>query len=328
MADPRIPLKNRLLAGVLAFLVPGAGHLYQGRQFKAAIYAVCIVGLFVTGMAMADWKAVQPPGKLGFKGTPLYFHDGRNLSRPGENIKNDNTGGGLRSLKFAAQGSMGIPALVSLIQSQRYRLEASEGTRVSLPFDGHFEGTLSLRTEAGLHEGPATGTIHLESIPGDYGGDAIGGTFRGTFEGKPVEYQLGGLVSMGPELSADAERSISASLLNAEQGHNIGELRGTVPRSFSQYFMVTMTDEQEEALQRKLGKKHELAMVLTWIAGLLNLLVIWDAVEGPAYGYGDEEEQPPALATGPPPSVPSKEIAAATAATTDNAPPTMTNEEK
>ena len=28
--------------------------------------------------------------------------------------------------------------------------------------------------------------------------------------------------------------------------------------------------------------------VFTLIAGLLNILAIWDAFEGPAYGFGDE----------------------------------------
>jgi hypothetical protein len=36
----------------------------------------------------------------------------------------------------------------------------------------------------------------------------------------------------------------------------------------------------------------ELALVFTWIAGLLNILAVWDALEGPAYGYGDEEPEP------------------------------------
>jgi hypothetical protein len=32
-------------------------------------------------------------------------------------------------------------------------------------------------------------------------------------------------------------------------------------------------------------------MVYTWIAALLNVLVMWDAFEGPAYGYGDEKPE-------------------------------------
>ncbi len=53
-----VNLKNRGLAAFLAWLVPGLGHLYQGRKGKAAVYFVCIMGLFVAGMAMGEWKIV------------------------------------------------------------------------------------------------------------------------------------------------------------------------------------------------------------------------------------------------------------------------------
>jgi hypothetical protein len=55
---PEIQLKNRFVAGLLAWLVPGLGHLYQGRTGKAVLFAVCIHGLFWTGYAMGDWKVV------------------------------------------------------------------------------------------------------------------------------------------------------------------------------------------------------------------------------------------------------------------------------
>ena len=41
--DCEINLKNRYFAAVLAFLVPGAGHYYQGRRNKAYLFAVCIL---------------------------------------------------------------------------------------------------------------------------------------------------------------------------------------------------------------------------------------------------------------------------------------------
>lgn len=53
-----VDLKNRGLAAFLAWLVPGLGHLYQGRKGKAALYFVCITGLFVAGMIMGEWKIV------------------------------------------------------------------------------------------------------------------------------------------------------------------------------------------------------------------------------------------------------------------------------
>lgn len=54
------PLKLRqpYVAALLAWLVPGLGHFYQGRIPKAILFAVCIHGLFWTGYAMGDWKVV------------------------------------------------------------------------------------------------------------------------------------------------------------------------------------------------------------------------------------------------------------------------------
>jgi hypothetical protein len=56
--DCEINLKNRYLAAVLGFLVPGAGHYYQGRRNKAYLFAVCILGLFGLGMFIGQGHVV------------------------------------------------------------------------------------------------------------------------------------------------------------------------------------------------------------------------------------------------------------------------------
>jgi len=58
MKEPFVPLRNPLLAALLAWLVPGGGHLYQGRRGKAILYAICILGLYLMGMAMGEGKIV------------------------------------------------------------------------------------------------------------------------------------------------------------------------------------------------------------------------------------------------------------------------------
>jgi hypothetical protein len=45
-----VDLKDRDLAALLAWLVPGLGHFYQGRRFKACLFFVLIVGTFVWGL--------------------------------------------------------------------------------------------------------------------------------------------------------------------------------------------------------------------------------------------------------------------------------------
>jgi TM2 domain-containing membrane protein YozV len=58
MSHPKVDLKNRHLALILAWMVPGLGHFYQGRTGKGLLYAVSILSLFLVGLAMGDWKIV------------------------------------------------------------------------------------------------------------------------------------------------------------------------------------------------------------------------------------------------------------------------------
>ena len=69
---------------------------------------------------------------------------------------------------------------------------------------------------------------------------------------------------------------------------------GTIPRSIIDGYGVPPEPEQLQEVTGRLGKIHELALVFTWIAGLLNILAIWVCVQGPAYGFGDETWPTPA----------------------------------
>ena len=53
-----LDLRNPLLAGVLAWLVPGLGHFYQRRYHKALIFFLCIMPIFVAGCALASGREV------------------------------------------------------------------------------------------------------------------------------------------------------------------------------------------------------------------------------------------------------------------------------
>ncbi|AMV31001.1 TM2 domain protein [Pirellula sp. SH-Sr6A] len=54
----QIDLRNPYLAALLAFLIPGAGHFYQGRTNKAYLYAACILGLFFLGLFLGQGRVV------------------------------------------------------------------------------------------------------------------------------------------------------------------------------------------------------------------------------------------------------------------------------
>ncbi len=63
-----VDLRNRALAALLAWLIPGAGHFYQRRFAKGSLFVVCILATWIFGftlggghvvyasMAPGDWR--------------------------------------------------------------------------------------------------------------------------------------------------------------------------------------------------------------------------------------------------------------------------------
>ncbi len=181
-----LDLKDRMFAGVLAWLIPGAGHFYQGRHAKATIFCVCILGLFVFGMVLGDGRVVYAqwqPGKY-------------------------------RRWPFLCQVGVGAPSLPALVTSYQ-NADSFFGTKMYVVPDWQPKG-----------------------------------------EDQPTEL---------------------------------------------------------DNLHNSLNRRFEMGTVYTMIAGLLNILVIYDAVAGPAYGLvrrgppdkeekdkdekDNKEEESPATAT-------------------------------
>jgi hypothetical protein len=57
-AEQVVNLKDPMLAAFLAWLWPGAGHLYQGRHGKGVLFMVTILGTFVFGFFLGDGRVV------------------------------------------------------------------------------------------------------------------------------------------------------------------------------------------------------------------------------------------------------------------------------
>lgn len=53
-----IELKQPWLAALLAWVLPGLGHMYQGRTGKGILFFVCVMGTFVYGMYLGGGKVV------------------------------------------------------------------------------------------------------------------------------------------------------------------------------------------------------------------------------------------------------------------------------
>ena len=77
------PLPNPKTAALLAWLVPGLGHLYQGRRAKGVLFMASIVGLFAAGMAVGAGKVayastlpLRPVGPYVYDGWPFLCQSG------------------------------------------------------------------------------------------------------------------------------------------------------------------------------------------------------------------------------------------------------------
>ena len=133
---------------------------------------------------------------------------------------------------------------------------------------------------------------HLSLKPGRLG--AGEGAFEGiTRDGQRVSADLSGSVDVGRRVFGSPHREVNISGLD---GVRIGSaspysLHGSVSRPFMDWYQAPRDNAELDRLHGKLSQKFDIACVFTWIAGLLNLMAIWDAYDGPAYGYGDEEPE-------------------------------------
>lgn len=99
--EETVHLKDPALAAFLAWLIPGLGHLYQGRVAKAGLFFVCIMGTFLYGVCLGGSH------ELGW-GRTVYVEWGKPFAR----------------LPYLCQVGVGLPALPALVQA--YRMDADK----------------------------------------------------------------------------------------------------------------------------------------------------------------------------------------------------------
>jgi len=71
-----VDLRNRYKAALLAWLVPGAGHLYQGRRMKGRIFMVCILSTWILGFALGGGHVVYASWQPGDKRWHYFLQAG------------------------------------------------------------------------------------------------------------------------------------------------------------------------------------------------------------------------------------------------------------
>jgi hypothetical protein len=111
-----IDLRDRPLAAALAWLIPGAGHAYQRRWGKAAVFAICILGTFFYGMYLGDGRVVYASwGPTEHQRRLPYFLQ---------------LGVGLPALPALVQASFDPPPLGDFMRPPRFHRVADDAGRV------------------------------------------------------------------------------------------------------------------------------------------------------------------------------------------------------
>ncbi|HET6423372.1 MAG TPA: DUF6677 family protein [Planctomycetaceae bacterium] len=262
--------KNTVVAGVLAFLIPGLGHFYQGRMFKGLIYFVCILGAYFGGMRLGEGAVVyQSPMGGNFKKV---------------------------SLTFLGQSGVGLPSLIALYQMKRAEAPANRdlyelNEPISAPFQGRLIASGPAKEEGA---GELVGQIELKTSR-DGSLPETRGIFKGTKDGEPIELELSGGFKLDRPISGGFRRGVEAHVVHSPDQHpnEAWHIRGSIPRRFVDAFNAPPDPALVQDLHGRLGKFYDLAIAFTLIAGFLNVLAIWDAIEGPAYGWGDEPATAP-----------------------------------
>lgn len=91
---------NSIVAGLLAWLVPGAGHWFIGRRVRAVILFVTIQGLFWWGVAIGGVFTVDPREELWWSRAQLCTGAGGMVSYYRQSVKHQSLVGeayGLRA---------------------------------------------------------------------------------------------------------------------------------------------------------------------------------------------------------------------------------------
>src|SRR5437762_323317 len=117
--DPsQVPPAHSAFAGLLSYLVPGLGQIYQGRIGKGLLFLACLYGMFFYGMSLGNWKNVYLPDTARDRHLNPW-----NLPRPIANVYN--------RLHFAGQFWIGVAAWPAVYQYWTSDKPPKDGTFLS-----------------------------------------------------------------------------------------------------------------------------------------------------------------------------------------------------
>jgi hypothetical protein len=145
-----IDLREPSLAALLAWLWPGAGHIYQRRYAKGILFMACILGTYFFGLALGEGKVVYAAWNKTEK-----------------------------RWQYPLQLGVGLPAAPALVQSLVVRREGQPlmGGLMAPPADqgelSRWHNDLNIRFELGTLYTMIAGLLNILAIWDAYGGPVI-----------------------------------------------------------------------------------------------------------------------------------------------------------
>jgi hypothetical protein len=145
-----IDLRNPGWAAFLAWLIPGAGHLYQRRTGKGLLFMICILSTYFFGLALGEGKVV--------------YASWNQVDR---------------RWQYPLQLGAGLPALPAIAQSMLTRrgIEPMLGGVMAPPRSpdelSYWHNTLNMRFEIGTLYTMIAGLLNILAIWDAYGGPVV-----------------------------------------------------------------------------------------------------------------------------------------------------------
>ncbi len=272
MLQRKPDLRDPTTAVILAFLVPGLGHLYQQGVFKGALYAVCILGTFFTGLRIGPRAGGLLPLEAGPRiarmricassgGAPRLAGP-----RPGPPLA--------RSLRRELRPQHSLQRFFRNASAITRTAPRSEGDRDNHAASGEARQCQLLGRHARRRAGHPDGT--KKKIKGDVQKSG------GWLEAQVAPWRNRAIRSQFKAVSTARTNDDHVQARRFHAPHNLGFLRWRPCRTSARNELAGESSDLDRA-HKELGGRFELGVLYTMIAGLLNILAMYDAYEGPAY---------------------------------------------
>jgi hypothetical protein len=259
---PNVPSPRNLNAvgAVLSYLVPGLGQIIQGRIGKGVLFLLCVYTLFFYGVYLGAAEA-KVDGRTYRVASNVYIPV---TSRQADSPPQPQPGGNLLMRGVSAVASYPRPQIVG----QLFVGAAA------------WPAIIQYYHAKARHEDPNVADAEITRL---YAAMTEKRAAAAEKKQRADEEKKQGRAEEAKELLADQERLLKDAKEAGDEAKELERLERAKLHPILGDFMREPTLRATNAVFNAGDKRLELAWVFTVIAGVLNVLVIYDALAGPAF---------------------------------------------